>query len=831
MPPRKRARSPASAAVPAAAVGAAAEPAAQAAVPVPVTTAAGAPPAPAPAPATAAAKSAPVKEEPRDGFHFTGTPVRLQANGKPTTCVRPHFPCGPSTTQLQRYIDVIGVDPTTSARAHCAECGKAIVLGGGGDVYNAIVHIAKQHPEKLTLEDCTRHGVDPVTRRPVPKAASAGAAGAAVAASSTYGGGAMGAAMLGGGGGSWTPWTLAAGSRREINVRAALAPPVSLGLLSYTAATDPAVRMMFDNIGEQLGVAVRHTTPRTLRSDVTTLCEGYQAALKDDIMTDIISVGSQASITTDGTSFGLRRIVTVTLHWLADHGGAFVERNAVLSCRPLLGSHSADALCDEVRRVLLEYGLDPEKHIWAASFDNCSANELAALKKIAEMFCVTHTAQVRRLGASVRACSRVCTHVCTTPPSSLSSILSQLALKDASKSAIFETAFEPLHAAVKALKVSPLRMEKAFAIQTEAGHAAPASPPLAPVLAPATRFCYVRDELHRAIILHDRGVFRKMPTAMMGSSAAERGTWQALMEQLDDAVAAAKAIMPALDAVSHFTRVTSSQKPLMSSLGQLITEMRAGVCMLAASDNADARAYGVTLDTAIATRFSELLASPYYTLSATLNPSIAYTLSAAQLKEGFALIKPMAAPPAPADKKYAEMLEDETPPISMEIGKYVRRVMELDNAAAAVHAAREAAKAAGKSAAEQDAAGRALPGAALLQHAQDPVRWWSAARSELPLLAGVFRRTATMQVSSIASERVFSRLKLVLGRLRQSLNDDQTNNLVVSAGSYRALLSTLDKLYDDTTEEGIDTRQACWDAEATEVHAIAVPAAAAAAQA
>jgi hypothetical protein len=349
---------------------------------------------------------------------------------------------------------------------------------------------------------------------------------------------------------------------------------------------------------------------------------------------------------------------------------------------------------------------------------------------------------------------------------------------------------------------------------TEAGHTTPASPALAPILAFATRFCYVRDELERSVMLHERGVFAKMPVSMMGSTAPERAAWLETLEQLDSAAEAAKAIMPALQAVSHFTRVTSSQRPLMSSLGGLISEMRAGVGKLATSDNASARAYGAALDGALDTRFGALLASPYYILSATLDPSVAYTLTPAQLKAGIATVKEMAAPPVPSAGKYADLLEDETPPVNVEVGKYVRRVSELDMAASAEHAAIEAAKAAGKSAAEQSRAAAALPGAGLLRNARDPVRWWSAVRAELPLLATEFRRIATMQASSIASERVFSRLKLVLGRLRHGLSDEQVDNFVVSAGNYRALMSTLDKLYDDTTDEGADARQACWDAEA-----------------
>jgi hypothetical protein len=138
------------------------------------------------------------------------------------------------------------------------------------------------------------------------------------------------------------------------------------------------------------------------------------------------------------------------------------------------------------------------------------------------------------------------------------------------------------------------------------------------------------------------------------------------------------------------------------------------------------------------------------------------------------------------------------------------RLSELEAASLAERTAIAAEKARGGTVEEQAAAAAALASAALLRAARDPVKWWSAA-VDLPLLRAVFRRTATMQVSSIASERVFSQLKLLLGRLRHSLADSCVDDFVVSAGNFRGLLSTFEKLDDDATEDDIDVRQAVWD--------------------
>jgi hypothetical protein len=70
-----------------------------------------------------------------------------------------------------------------------------------------------------------------------------------------------------------------------------------------------------------------------------------------------------------------------------------------------------------------------------------------------------------------------------------------------------------------------------------------------------------------------------------------------------------------------------------------------------------------------------------------------------------------------------------------------------------------------------------------------------------------------MQVSPIASERVFLRLMLLLGRLRHGLADDRVNTLAVSGANYRGLIGVLDRLHSDITEEDIEARQALWDEE------------------
>ena len=206
-----------------------------------------------------------------------------------------------------------------------------------------------------------------------------------------------------------------------------------------------------------------------------------------------------------------------------------------------------------------------------------------------------------------------------------------------------------------------------------------------------------------------------------------------------------------------------------------------------------------------------MLGSPYYLVAAVLDPQVAHTLTSEQLREGVALMKKMAAPAPVSDQKF-ELIGDAAPPVNEEVARYVRKLSELARAAAAEAAAVAAAKAAGGDAGVQTAAAAALPGAELLRAARDVVAWWSCA-TDLPLLRVIFRRVGMMQVSSIASERVFSRLKLLLGRLRHGLADDRVNMLVVSGANYRGLIGVLGRLHSDTTEEDIEARQALWDEE------------------
>lgn len=65
-----------------------------------------------------------------------------------------------------------------------------------------------------------------------------------------------------------------------------------------------------------------------------------------------------------------------------------------------------------------------------------------------------------------------------------------------------------------------------------------------------------------------------------------------------------------------------------------------------------------------------------------------------------------------------------------------------------------------------------------ISYEQDPIKWWSLNNSMFPILAVTAKKLLSVQATSVASERVFSRAGNIITDTRASLTDDHCSQLI-----------------------------------------------------
>ena len=72
----------------------------------------------------------------------------------------------------------------------------------------------------------------------------------------------------------------------------------------------------------------------------------------------------------------------------------------------------------------------------------------------------------------------------------------------------------------------------------------------------------------------------------------------------------------------------------------------------------------------------------------------------------------------------------------------------------------------------------------IIDQNKHPFGWWRDHDSEFPLLAKFFKANSSFQATSLSSERLFNKDKMLFGQTRQSLTPELTEGLVFLADYY-----------------------------------------------
>lgn len=442
-------------------------------------------------------------------------------------------------------------------------------------------HLARSddllHKAQLTYQDRMKFDLDTRSLWPAPKpavAASSSAAAAAAAVNPVF----AKAAAVG-----------AARSSKELDVAKYAAIPSTFGGFPLAWAAGGAARAMWETLATDIGLTAVNFSARSVGRATDEMVAGAIAALKAELLEDVVSKGSQLTVTMDGSSRHKRRFIAVTAHWLkvvvgnAGRPVGLALQSAVLRCSQAVGSHTSEFMRAFLLETLKDVGL-AEKHVFASTMDNAAVNDLATLESVNEFFCVAHTAS--------------------------------LMLEDVYKAdgSVFKRVYDALHAVNVTIRGSPLRCEALLKVQEEAG----IKPPLMPFVAPETRFIYRALESERTLKLLDSMV--RMP--MVSWSLGDRNRFQAELNAAGEVAEVAKEILPVLRSVNSFiVAMSSSSEPLISAIFSGVRMMQAEVQRVrAATVLPDVTSFCGAMEVALQARFGVWSTDPYSRLALYLDP-------------------------------------------------------------------------------------------------------------------------------------------------------------------------------------------------------------------
>jgi hypothetical protein len=534
---------------------------------------------------------------------------------------------------------------------------------------------------------------------------------------------------------------------RALSYRDEFSAALTAGTFVFSDAENPFFRKYMDDIFRKIGYKPTHFSRRTATRD----CDNSMLSIWDDVKTDVhATLGDTGliSITFDyGSRAGSQQpIIGMTGHAIST--SFTYMKSWVLGAMDAPGSHTLVRTRVYATKIMNRYELPPQR-VRAASHDagsNTTAFNEAALLDI---FCFGHGADtvVKKVKADKNG---------------------NQALFGARRS--FAQMTNGVRLIVKEIRISTLRREHFRTVQTTLD---PTVEPRMVICSPNHKFVFDRREVERALDLAN--AIYQIDKNMMGRTIAEKNEWTANVSSFKKDVPDLKLIAPVLaETEDLLTFLGTSAKPRIGFVIFAINRLYQTVGEKIAQADDDGRPNALAtlkhFDLEFHSAFDDWLTSPVYQVAQLLTPERGCRLTRNQFQEAWEIVQEIhtaatdVVGPAPAKRQRLSLgLVDEASSLTKEKEVYTSF---LDGLFDVVFE-------------EKDSVTYYKPGVVAGQF--DTLAHWASLMIQMPKVASIARDILPIQATSIPSERIFSRTKILAHN--RNLTPARLEKLVVSSAN------------------------------------------------